>query len=95
MGLVAQRKDEPLRAGSGAWLAKKMTNMDKTQIEEPRCLQLAPSHDSANRVVLTHPGKTAYHDNSLWVPIGGMKDGSGIWLMPGQAIAVVDSPNKK
>jgi hypothetical protein len=35
-----ERKDEPLRAGSGAWLARKMTNMNKTQIEGPRCSQL-------------------------------------------------------
>ena len=38
--LSAQRQDEPLRAGSGAWLAREMTNMNKTQIEKPRCSQL-------------------------------------------------------
>jgi len=42
------------------------------------------------REVFAHPGKSGYHDNSLWVSIGCLPDDRrGIWLTPGQSLAVV------
>lgn len=43
-------------------------------------------------VLIRHPGKTSYHDNTLWVPMRGIPKRAGVWLKPGQAIAVVDLP---
>jgi len=41
------------------------------------------------RVILTHPGKSSYSDGLVWVPIGGLEKGAGIWLKPGESLAVL------
>jgi hypothetical protein len=47
------------------------------------------------RILYTHPGTSCYHDNAIWVSIGSMDDHSdGIWLKPGEALAVVNLPQE-
>ena len=45
-------------------------------------------------IVLEHPGKTSYHDNSFWVAIRGLKEGVGVWLMPGEKLAIIKKNSK-
>ena len=42
------------------------------------------------RTILTNDGsKSSYSDGLLWVPIGGLEAGNGLWLKPGERIAVL------
>lgn len=40
-------------------------------------------------IVENHGGQASY-DGSMWVPIGRMKEGTGVWLKPGESIAVIE-----
>jgi hypothetical protein len=41
------------------------------------------------RIILTNEGKSSYSDGLLWVPIGGLEEGNGRWLKPGERIAIL------
>ncbi len=43
------------------------------------------------KIVRKHSGATSYHDGTEWVAISGLQHGNtGLWLKPGQSIAVVE-----
>lgn len=41
------------------------------------------------RVILKAPDRTGYHDNTTWVAMPVLPS-NGIWLKPGQMLAVID-----
>ena len=53
------------------------------------------SAPSVAEILYTHPSESFYHDNTIWFPHPFCETGSGLWLKPGQAIAIINLPNDK
>ena len=51
------------------------------------------SAPSVVEILYTHPSESFYHDNTIWFPHPFCETGSGLWLKPGQAIAIINLPN--